>query len=398
MTDNKQVVLGVVLTLLFAGMMFQFSSPLYSISLLFVISGYWIYSLLKMKKGIETRAEMVLSDARQNIKQQVMETNRDVSLFNTTQAGSISDELGSVQRIISSAVEGLSTGFQGMESKSRQQLDLTMQMMQRLAPGESVDGQSLGDEVADIMDMFTENLTMMRDDSLAMVASLSAMKSYIVEVDHLLQEIDGISTQTNLLALNAAIEAARAGENGRGFAVVADEVRALSKRSNVFSEQVRGKFTVVKSEMDVASRVVGKMASRDMNMSLNSKDHLNGLMKDIDDINADVAQKLNEVSAVSEELNVDVGNAVRSLQFEDISRQLLEHMDHRIRSLSQMIGCITQFESDMVEVMVSPDGQQQAPYLECIEQLRLQLNTIMQTVRETPVTQEGMDEGEVELF
>jgi len=233
---------------------------------------------------------------------------------------------------------------------------------------------------------------------LAMVTSLSSMKSYLVEVDLLLQEIDGISAQTNLLALNAAIEAARAGENGRGFAVVADEVRALSKRSNVFSEQVRGKFTMVKSEMDVASHVVGKMASRDMSMSLNSKDHLSDLMKDIDDINVDVAQKLNEVSAVSEELNVDVGNAVRSLQFEDISRQLLEHMEHRIQSLSQMIGCITQFESDMVEIMVSPDAQQQMPYLERIEQLRVQLNTIMLTVRETPVTQEGMDEGEVELF
>ncbi len=398
MTDNKQVILGAVLTLLFAGVVFQFSSPLYSVSLLFVISGYWIYTLFKMKKGLELRAEMMFSDTCQNIKQQIIDTNRDASLFSSTQADSISDELGSVQRIISSAVEGLSTGFQGMESKSRQQLDLTMQMMQRLAPGHSVDGKNLGDEVSDIMDMFTENLTMMRDDSLAMVTSLSSMKSYLVEVDQLLQEIDGISSQTNLLALNAAIEAARAGENGRGFAVVADEVRALSKRSNAFSEQVRGKFTMVKGEMDVASHVVGKMASRDMSMSLNSKDHLNGLMKDIDDINADVAQKLNEVSAVSEELNVDVGNAVRSLQFEDISRQLLEHMEHRIQSLSQMIDCITQFEGDMVEIMVSVDGQQQMPYLERIEQLRIQLNTIMLTVREAPVTQEGMDEGEVELF
>ncbi len=398
MTDNKQVILGVVLTLLFAGVMFQFSSPLYSISLLFIISGYWVYSLFKMKKGIQLQAETVFSNTSQNIKRQVIGINRDASLFSTTQTHSISDELGSVQRIISSAVEGLSTGFQGMESKSRQQLDLTMQMMQRLAPGNSVDGKNLGDEVADIMDMFTENLTMMRDDSLAMVSSLSAMKGYLVEVDKLLQEIDGISSQTNLLALNAAIEAARAGENGRGFAVVADEVRALSKRSNVFSERVRGKFTLVKSEMDVASCVVGKMASRDMSMSLNSKDHLSGLMKDIDDINADVAQKLNEVSAVSEELNIDVGNAVRSLQFEDISRQLLEHMEHRIQSLGQVIDSITQFESDMVEILASSDGQQQTPYLECIEQLRVQLNTIMQSVREAPVTKEGMDEGEVELF
>ena len=119
-TDNKQVIFGVVLTLLSAGVVFQFSSPLYSIPLLFVISGYWIYSLFKMKKGIEIQTKMMFSDTCQNIKQQVLDTNREASLFSSTQASSISDELGSVQRIISSAVEGLSTGFQGMESRSEE--------------------------------------------------------------------------------------------------------------------------------------------------------------------------------------------------------------------------------------------------------------------------------------
>lgn len=64
-----------------------------------------------------------------------------------------------------------------------------------------------------------------------LVAATQSISSSSIEVERILQEVDGIAFQTNLLALNAAVEAARAGDAGKGFAVVAEEVRNLAQRT-----------------------------------------------------------------------------------------------------------------------------------------------------------------------
>lgn len=67
---------------------------------------------------------------------------------------------------------------------------------------------------------------------------ISKLGHLSVEINTIVEVINGIADQTNLLALNAAIEAARAGENGKGFAVVADEVRTLAEQSQTSSKQI----------------------------------------------------------------------------------------------------------------------------------------------------------------
>ena len=82
------------------------------------------------------------------------------------------------------------------------------------------------------------------EDNNIMNEQINQLLALTLEVNKIVESVQGIAAQTNLLALNASIEAARAGEQGRGFAVVADEVRELADSTK---ENLAGMEVVVKN-------------------------------------------------------------------------------------------------------------------------------------------------------
>ncbi|HEB91905.1 MAG TPA: hypothetical protein ENI94_00215 [Gammaproteobacteria bacterium] len=306
-------------------------------------------------------------------------------------------ELLQVQNLQGDAISGLMQSFSGLESQSREQETLTRSLVARVADntGDNSGISTLASEAADLVQMFVESIIAMRDGSVEMVDVFIEMKGQISTVEKMLGEIDGISSQTNLLALNAAIEAARAGEAGRGFAVVADEVRALSLRSNEFSSQIRTEYAKTRNSMDQASVIVARMASRDMEMTLNSKDRVAELMQEVTNINTGMADQLREVSDMSEEIGQNVAIAVRSLQFEDMTRQLVDHMRKRLQAFHEFLDTVDGLH---LSLLSADSAGVERQLQEQIAQLHVNFDESVEMLEKSPIHQHNMDESEVELF
>jgi len=310
----------------------------------------------------------------------------------------LQDENLQIQSLLSNAISGLVASFQGLERESSQQKDMVFSLVNEVSnesnnhhtiKGLAVDAASTLREIID-------SVTSMSSQSMELVKSLNFIKDDYDQVLKLLDEMDSISSQTNLLALNAAIEAARAGEQGRGFAVVADEVRSLSQRSKSFSDQIRAQFTNTASTIEEASTQVGKMASTDMNMTMSNKTHMDDMMHEIEARNEETSSQLAEISNISQLLNKHVGHAVQSLQFEDMITQLIAHIGKRLNRLDELnntneaIADTLRNNSDLVTAcqLVIPR----------IEQILRKAEQESLITSQNPISQQSMDDGDIELF
>jgi methyl-accepting chemotaxis protein len=142
----------------------------------------------------------------------------------------------------------------------------------------------------------------------------------------MVDEIGYIAAQTNLLALNAAIEAARAGDYGRGFAVVADEVRKLSDRSNIAAEEIRKIVTGIETDAKEMYSKTEKNVSGTNEMSAGATKVVTDTLKRIDETISNVKTQLDNLTEEAQTLASDISNIVISMQFQDITRQRIEHV------------------------------------------------------------------------
>ncbi|ABK46063.1 methyl-accepting chemotaxis sensory transducer [Magnetococcus marinus MC-1] len=244
-------------------------------------------------------------------------------------------------------------------------------------------------ETDTILHAFVDHILLVSRQSMEMVHRVDDLADQMHKIGKILGDINGISEQTNVLALNARIVAARAGEAGRAFAVVADQVRTLSRDSSQFSGQIDSVVSESHRNINKAKQIIETMASKDMSFAIESKNRVDGMMKEIANLDKQTTQTLERVSQLSEQISHSVGIAVMSLQFEDMVTQLSQ-------SLEKKLNMMENFMTDTLSVSISSADQttRQSEIRKVLERHQ----QIYDTLGHNPVEQESMDEGDIELF
>lgn len=392
------------LLLILSGLFFLINDNPVSLSVTVISTGvvFWLLgSYLLLTKVVAFREKEHEKEAlSKRLDDEYERIMVDADSMQNIQFDQIEGELSRVKSIQGDAIEGVISSFQGLESQSKNQLDLVTGLITLLATNDESEEnkKSFREEATDMISMFIRSIEEMSDGSRHMVDAMNTMSVNINAIENLIGEIDGISSQTNLLALNASIEAARAGEAGRGFSVVADEVRSLSQRSGQFSKEIRTNYHEIEKTMSEAKNIVGKIAASDLTLTMNSKGRMDEMMSEIEEMNANITNELKNVSDIAEAITGNVELALLSMQFEDMTNQLLVHLNKRIDTLRNFSKASSLLRCDIK----SANSKEMSKQLEeNIGQLQAAMDVAHELSEKTlnnPVHQENMDDGGIDFF
>jgi methyl-accepting chemotaxis protein len=253
------------------------------------------------------------------------------------------NQLQEVSQTTEAAALDIGERFMSIVERARKNTDDASVVLNKLAG----DGEDSGINTVDMSKKALADVVQSLQEGISFANQIMNELKIIIEdtgnIKTVVDEIEFIAGQTNLLALNAAIEAARAGEHGRGFAIVADEVRKLSDRSNTAAEEIRKLIIKIESDSKSIHDRSEESVSHSLTVSMNAATIVDETMEKIDGTVGEIKHQLNFLTDETESLAKDISSIVISMQFQDITRQRIEHVSGPLLELKSKLENISNY-------------------------------------------------------
>ncbi|MDH4234178.1 MAG: hypothetical protein OEV15_03465 [Gallionella sp.] len=175
------------------------------------------------------------------------------------------------------------------------------------------------------------------------------------------------------------------------FILISDGVRDLSAHTNDFSKQIREVATKVNASLAAAEQSSGNIAADDRAAALESNQHVRSIMAELNALNEAVASNAIDLNLISSNVEQNVLVVISTLQFQDMSSQLIEHARMRMTALQEVAN-------EMGKGGGKPSNHEYLERIAAYNRLLDKHVVSLDKQKANPVAQKDFGTGDVELF
>lgn len=166
----------------------------------------------------------------------------------------------------------------------------------------------------------------------------------IGEVSRIVEELSGIVSafskivkHLTMLGIATRIESARLGAEGRGFSTLADDVEKLAHLIVDHCAAIAVKVEALRGHVQAAKARTLDIIRAQGHCYESISRELTANIEGLAEMGTRSAALSRQLSQSAGEIEADIGQAVRSLQSHDIVRQQIEHAEHALAEVSQLL-------------------------------------------------------------
>ncbi|MDQ6976530.1 MAG: hypothetical protein Q9M75_00290, partial [Ghiorsea sp.] len=167
------------------------------------------------------------------------------------------------------------------------------------------------------------------------------------------------------------------------------DIRDEQEKHVNYTSETQLKFQETHSLIDV-------IASKDMDDVFSAKAKVEEILNHIFQINDTISASRTQVNEVNANMRKYLGAAIRALQFEDISTQSIGYMKLHLGRMNGMLAILNQGLQGL-----KSEGVNEEDYVQRVTAIHASMIAYHQTLKlesSNPVSQESMDEGDIDLF
>lgn len=164
---------------------------------------------------------------------------------------------------------------------------------------------------------------------------MGLIENTVINIKSLADSISDIADQTSILAINASIEAARAGKSGEGFAVIAGETHKLANDSKIITEKITSGIKEIGKTITISFQRQSETLTSTVNHLQEAKESFHQMTYDLAPQIKNIAYSVQKSRDLSESVTARLNEITMSLQYQDATRQILEHIILLVKSIQK---------------------------------------------------------------